>query len=57
MEPADWTLLEMLPPSPNHDPFHHYVNLNGDLSDKGRAAVRFAVAILDRSVDVKAGPR
>jgi hypothetical protein len=42
MKDRDYELLEMRPPSPNHDPFHHYVTLDGRLTDKGYALQNFA---------------
>lgn len=45
MNPEDWRALAMLPPSPSHNPFHEYVNIGGGLSDKGKALLKFSLAM------------
>lgn len=42
MNPEDYRLLEMLPPSNNHDVFHNYVTMDGRLTPKGEAFQKFA---------------
>ncbi|AAN02139.1 gp85 [Mycobacterium phage Barnyard] len=49
MQPEDWTALQMLGPSPNHDPFHNYVRIDGTLTQKGFAALKFADAISEEA--------
>ena len=42
MNADDWKVLNMLPPSDDHDPFHEYVALDGRLTHRGRALLKFA---------------
>lgn len=49
MNPEDWQVLEMLPPGPNHDPFHHYVTIDGRLTPKALALLKFSEAIRERA--------
>lgn len=46
MNNEQWALLEMLPPSNNHNPFHEYVTITGQLTPKGHALVMFTGEML-----------
>lgn len=49
MKPEDWAALKKLPPSPNHDAFKEYLNLNGSLSPAGMALLKLADVLVQES--------
>lgn len=53
MTPEDWAVLNMRPPSANHDPFHGYVTIDGQYTDKGMAMQKFADAIRERAIAIR----